>query len=77
MKTIQMTIDPELLDDVDAAVKELGTNRSAFMRDALVDALRQLSIRRLEERHAAGYAAHPPEPGEFDGWEDEQVWADA
>ncbi len=77
MKTIQMTIDPELLADVDEAVRELGTNRSAFMREALEQALRRLSVRRLEERHAAGYARKPAMAGEFDVWEDEQSWGEA
>lgn len=35
MKTVQMTIDENLLVQVDTLVAELGTNRSAFMRDAL------------------------------------------
>ena len=76
MKTIQMTIDEQLLDDVDKAVDELGTNRSAFIRDAIQLALRQRSLRTLEEQHVTGYARRPPEPGEFDGWEEEQVWGD-
>ena len=51
MKTIQMTIDEQLLDDVDKAVDELGTDRSAFIRDAIQLALRQRSLRTLEEQH--------------------------
>jgi metal-responsive CopG/Arc/MetJ family transcriptional regulator len=74
MKTIQMTIDEPLLSQVDRAVDELGTNRSAFIREALALALRQFQIRKLEEKHAAGYVAYPVQPGEFDGWESEQVW---
>ena len=77
MRTIQMTIDAELLADVDEAVNELGTNRSVFIRNALQLALRQLSLRKLEERHAAGYARQPVQPGEFDEWADEQAWGDA
>jgi len=77
MKTIQMTIDQELLADVDAAVSELSTSRSAFIRDALQLALRQLSLQNLEKQHALGYARHPVTPGELDGWEDEQVWGGA
>ncbi len=77
MKTIQMTIDEGLLQDMDKAVDEIGTNRSAFIRNALQMALRQLDLRKLEEQHAAGYRRHPVQPGEFDGWEDEQVWGDA
>ena len=77
MKTIQITIDEQLLDDVDKAVAELGVSRSAFIRDAVQFALRRLSLRELEERHAAGYARHPAAVDEFDDWEEEQVWGAA
>jgi Arc/MetJ-type ribon-helix-helix transcriptional regulator len=76
MKTIQMTIDELLLQRVDEVVENLGTTRSAFIRDALQLALRQLEVRRLEEQHAAGYARHPVAPGEFDVWGNEQVWGE-
>jgi metal-responsive CopG/Arc/MetJ family transcriptional regulator len=55
MKTIQMTIDEELLQEVDTAVDNLGTSRSAFMRQALQQALRQMRIASLERQHVAGY----------------------
>lgn len=77
MKTIQITIDEQLLEDVDKAVAELGANRSAFIRDAVQLALRRLSLRELEVKHAAGYARHPATADEFDGWEEEQVWGAA
>lgn len=74
MKTIQMTIDDGLLTEVDQAVAELQTNRSAFMREALLAALRRLRMQTLEAQHRRGYAQHPVQPDEFDGWESEQVW---
>jgi metal-responsive CopG/Arc/MetJ family transcriptional regulator len=76
MKTIWLTIDQGLLEDVDAAVEKLGTSRSAFMRAALKLALQRYAIELQESQHAAGYAALPAQPGEFDGWEAEQVWGD-
>ncbi len=48
-----MTIDEDLLAQVDTLVEELGTNRSAFMRDALESALKQRQITMLEQ-HRAG-----------------------
>jgi metal-responsive CopG/Arc/MetJ family transcriptional regulator len=75
MKTIQMTIDEPLLSEVDQVIKDLDTTRSAFIRDALQLALRQHRIAQLERKQAEGYARHPVQPGEFDGWEDEQVWS--
>lgn len=76
MKTVQITIDSDLLDDVDAAVRELGASRSAFIRAALKMALRRHAVEKQEARHAAGYAVHPVLPEEFDEWETEQVWVD-
>ncbi len=40
MKTVQMTLDDELLTRVDRAAKKLGTTRSGFARQALRGALR-------------------------------------
>ncbi len=77
MKTIEMTIDESLLDQVDDAARELGTTRAAFIRGALELRLRELRARKLEEQHAAGYARHPVEPGEYDVWDSEQFWGDA
>ncbi len=74
MKTIQMTIDEPLLYEVDQVILSLKTNRSAFIREALKLALQKYEIRKLEKRHAEGYAKYPVEKGEFDIWQDEQVW---
>jgi metal-responsive CopG/Arc/MetJ family transcriptional regulator len=74
VKTIQMTIDEGLLAEVDQVIRDLRTTRSAFIRDALQLALRQHAIAEMERKHAAGYARHPVEPGEFDVWQAEQVW---
>ncbi len=74
MKTVQMTIDEDLLAQVDMLVEELGTNRSAFMRDALENALKQRKVTMLEQQHRAGYQRHPLTPDEFDIWQEEQVW---
>jgi len=74
MKTIQLTIDETLLTAVDEAIKALNTTRSAFIREALSLALQRCKIAQFEQKHAAGYARRPVEPGEFDMWEVEQVW---
>jgi metal-responsive CopG/Arc/MetJ family transcriptional regulator len=75
MKTVQMTLDDELVRAVNRAVKKLGTTRSAFTRDALRAALRQLEVRERERRDRAGYAARPVRKGEFD-WENGPDWGD-
>jgi metal-responsive CopG/Arc/MetJ family transcriptional regulator len=74
MKTIQMTIDPQLLKAVDKLTRLRKTTRSALIRSALEGELRRERIRELESRHAAGYADHPIVPDEVSIWLDQQYW---
>jgi len=76
MKTVQMTLDDELVMEVDKTAQEMGTTRSAFTRDALRAALDRIRERQLELRHREGYRRKPVRKGEFDDWEKEQVWGD-
>ena len=76
MKTIQMTLDENLLNKVDKAIRELNTTRSAFIRESLQNHLDRIKIKKLEKKHLDGYLKHPVKTGEFDIWEDEQVWGD-
>jgi len=74
MKTFQMTLDEELVKEVDEEIVKLGTNRSAFTRRALRNYLNYLQNLKLEEKHRTGYKNKPVTSGEFDLWEDEQTW---
>lgn len=76
MKTVQMTLDEDLVRSVDRVVKKMRTTRSAFTRDALRDALARLNVVRLEQQHRKGYEIHPVNKAEFSVWEDEQEWGD-
>ena len=76
MKTVQMTLEEDLVLQVDKAVRRMGTTRSAFTRDALRSALKHLRIKDLERKHAEGYARKPVQRGEFRVWEREQAWAE-
>ena len=42
MKTVQMTLDENLVKAVDRAAKKLRTTRSAFTRQALRSALKEV-----------------------------------
>ena len=77
MKTVQMTLDEELIEEVDKVVKKIGTTRSAFAREALYAALKRAKEKEKEQRHRDGYARKPVQAGEFSQWEDEQVWVTA
>ena len=77
MKTIQMTLDDDLVSEVDEIVKQLGMNRSAFTRLALRAAIDRHNQEQLELQHRQGYERRPVAPGEFSVWESEQQWGDA
>jgi len=76
VKTVQMTLDEQLVADVDRAVRKLRTTRSAFARKALRAALNRLAELERERRHQEGYRREPVRAGEFSAWEREQVWPD-
>ena len=76
MRTIQMTLDDDLVKAVDRVSKELQTNRSAFARKALRDALARYSLGQLELKHRLGYQRYPASADEFSVWETEQAWGD-
>jgi len=76
MKTVQMTLDETLVKAVDSAAKKLRTTRSAFTREALRSALKEVRVRELESRHREGYKRKPVKRGEFSNWESEQIWGD-
>lgn len=71
-----MTLDEDLVEAVDRAVKRLRTTRSAFTRRALREALRRLTLADLECQHRKGYEARPVKRGEFSAWEKEQQWGE-
>jgi metal-responsive CopG/Arc/MetJ family transcriptional regulator len=76
MKTVQICLEEDLVVSVDRVVKKLGVTRSAFTRDALRSALEQVRRTELERKHREGYARKPVQKGEFDLWENEQVWGE-
>jgi metal-responsive CopG/Arc/MetJ family transcriptional regulator len=76
MRTVQMTLDENLIHAVDSVAKELRTTRSAFTRTALQRAITRIRMEKLEERHRQGYLKKPVSADEFSVWEEEQKWGD-
>lgn len=76
MRTVQMTLDENLIHAVDSVAKELRTTRSAFTRAALQRAITHIRMEKLEERHRQGYLNKPVSEDEFSMWEEEQKWGD-
>lgn len=75
-QNIQVSIQPELLSQVDQTVRKMGKSRSAFIAEALRSYLNTLKTRWLEKQHIQGYQRKAVSPGEFDEWQHEQVWPD-
>jgi metal-responsive CopG/Arc/MetJ family transcriptional regulator len=76
MRTVQITLEEELVQAVDQIADQLNLSRSAFTREALRVALATLELKAREQQHRQGYLQQPVVPGEFDDWEDVQVWVD-
>ena len=76
MKTVQMTLDEDLVEAVDRVSRELNTTRSAFTRKALREALALHHTAQLERKHRQGYEQRPVTADEFSVWEQEQAWGD-
>jgi metal-responsive CopG/Arc/MetJ family transcriptional regulator len=76
MRTVQMTLDEDLVAAVDKAAKRLGTTRSALTRQALRATLAAIRGRELERKHREGYSRRPVRKGEFSIWEREQDWGE-
>ncbi|MBN1516097.1 ribbon-helix-helix protein, CopG family [Candidatus Sumerlaeota bacterium] len=76
MRTVQLTLDDDLIIQVDRISKEIHTNRSAFTREALREAILKFKRERLEQKHRRGYERRPVTESEFSAWDDEQNWGD-
>ncbi|MEA2239704.1 MAG: hypothetical protein QOC81_4428 [Thermoanaerobaculia bacterium] len=74
MKKVSMTLDEDLIAQIDRAASQLRNTRSGFTRQALREALNRITTLEREAQHRRGYAAHPEASDEFNGWADEQVW---
>ena len=76
MRTIQITIDDELVERVDERAKRLGATRSGFARQALRAALARYEEAEKEARQRAGYRRIPPTPREFAIPDEDHAWGD-
>jgi metal-responsive CopG/Arc/MetJ family transcriptional regulator len=73
METIQVVLDSKLRAATDRAARRAKSNRSAFIREALREHIRNLQTRSLEDRDREGYLRQPAENDEF-AWEAEAAW---
>lgn len=76
MRTVQMTLDENLVQAVDKVARNMHTTRSAFTREALQQAIARMKMQGLEEKHRQGYLRKPATADEFGVWAKEQKWGD-
>ena len=74
MKTIQITIDPELLNKIDNDEEAKQAGRSAFLRQAVRYYLEQKRRKSISEKYRSGYSQGLDKDDNLSDWEDEQVW---
>jgi len=73
MKTIQLTLDDDLLDRVNYAIAQQQTSLALFIKESLIHYLHKLKIKEMEKQHHEGYSRQPVQKDEFDIWEKEPI----
>ncbi len=79
VKPIQITVPEDFLTRLDMVVADMGTTRSAFIREVLEPVLREHRIRMLERQEAEAYARNPQteqELADLGAWEQIEAWGD-
>jgi hypothetical protein len=76
MKTIQITIEDSLLEELDKFLDGQSRARSSFIRDSIAKTLRKKKYDRLVELDVEGYRRQPQTEDELltpgsDGWPEE------
>ena len=74
MKTIQITIDPELLHKIDNDEESMKKGRSAFLRQAVQYYSEQKRLKSISEQYRSVYRRESEINDDLTSWEDEQVW---
>jgi metal-responsive CopG/Arc/MetJ family transcriptional regulator len=74
MKTIQITINPELLHKIDNDEESMKKGRSVFLGQAVRYYLEQKRLKSISEKYRSGYTGRLAKDDDLTIWEDEQVW---
>jgi metal-responsive CopG/Arc/MetJ family transcriptional regulator len=75
MKNIQITVDQEMLHEVDRVAGPLGLKRSEIVRQALREWLQRRAVARFEDTWIAALKKRPDEPDRADDWLSIQAWS--
>jgi metal-responsive CopG/Arc/MetJ family transcriptional regulator len=76
MKNVQITVDENLLAEVDRVCTPMGLNRSQVVRQALREWLRRHAIDRFEREWIDALQAQSDDAGRADAWLGVQTWTE-
>ena len=76
MKNVQISFDEELLETVDKVATTSQMSRSAIVREALKNWLRQRQVKEFEEAWTAKLREVPQDSGEAEAWLSADSWSD-
>ncbi len=73
MKAIQVTFDEDLLARIDELEEVRTRGRSAVLREAAVNYLKEKAAEEIDRQYAEGYGRFPQTDEELD-WSESRVW---
>jgi metal-responsive CopG/Arc/MetJ family transcriptional regulator len=76
MKNVQISFDEDLLDTVDELAASLHLTRSAIVREALKNWVRQREVKNFEDEWIAKLKEKPQDLGEAEAWAEAESWSD-
>ncbi|NQT57106.1 MAG: ribbon-helix-helix protein, CopG family [Desulfobacteraceae bacterium] len=76
MKNVQISFDKNLLDSVDRFASSEKISRSAIIREALRDWLREKEIRKFEQQWIKSIKENPDDSKDTEAWINAQQWSD-
>jgi len=76
MKNVQISFDKNLLDSVDRFAASEKISRSAIIREALRDWLREKEIREFEQQWIKSIKENPDDSKDTEAWINAQQWSD-
>lgn len=74
MKAIQITMDEDLLEELDRSDEVRRDGRSAVVRRATADYLRRNRRKAIADQYRRGYSGGESVEDELEAWAEEGVW---
>jgi metal-responsive CopG/Arc/MetJ family transcriptional regulator len=76
VKNVQISFDEDLLDTIDELAAALNLTRSAIVREALKNWVRQREVKNFEDEWIAKLNEKPQALCEMEAWTEAESWRD-